>query len=55
MGWTPTGIANSLAWIVRHCADLLWLMYAHLSGERVPANLGAYGVAWSTVKGATLD
>jgi hypothetical protein len=55
MQWTPPGIANSLAWISRHCADLLWLMYARLSGERVPANLGASGVAWSAVKGATFD
>jgi hypothetical protein len=40
MGWAPSGIADSLAWIVRHCADLLWLTYGRLTGERVHANLG---------------
>jgi len=55
MQWTPAGIANSLAWIVRHCADLLWLTYGRLSGERVPTNLGASGVAWSAVKGTAHD
>ena len=40
MQWTPSGIANSLAWIVRHCADLLWLSYGRLAGERIPVDLG---------------
>lgn len=55
MQWTPAGIANSLAWIVRHCADLLWLSYGRLAGQRVPANLGGSGIAWSSVKGAAFD
>ncbi len=55
MQWTPPGIANSLAWIVRHCGDLLWLNYGRLAGERVPANLGASGIAWSSVKDALFD
>jgi hypothetical protein len=55
MLWTPAGIANPLAWIVRHCADLLWLSYGRIAGERVPADLGRSGIAWSAVKGATFD
>ncbi len=55
MQWTAPGIGNSLAWIVRHCADLLWLSYGRLSGERIPANLAASGIAWSAVQGATFD
>jgi hypothetical protein len=55
MQWTPAGIANSLAWIVRHCADLLWLSYGRLAGERIPVNLGASGIAWGAVKGAMFD
>ena len=55
MQWTPAGIANPLAWIVRHCADLLWLSYGRLAGEQIPANLGGSGIAWSAVKGATFD
>jgi hypothetical protein len=52
---TPPGINNSLAWIVRHCADLLWLSYGRLSGERVQVNLGTSGIAWSAVEGAAFD
>jgi hypothetical protein len=55
MQWTPSGINNSLAWLVRHCADLLWLGYGRVSGERVPANLGASGIAWSAVQGTPFD
>lgn len=55
MQWTPSGINNSLAWLVRHCADLLWLSYGRLAGERIPANLGESGIAWGSVKGATFD
>jgi hypothetical protein len=55
MQWTPAGIANSLAWIVRHCADLLWLSYGRLAGERVAVNLGASGIAWSAVEGAVFN
>ena len=55
MQWTPPGIANSLAWIVRHCAGLLWLSYGRLAGQRIPVNLGASGIAWSSVKGAMFD
>jgi hypothetical protein len=55
MQWTPTGIANSLAWIVRHCADLLWLSYSRLTGERVAADLGGAGIAGSAVQGANFD
>lgn len=55
MQWIPVGIANSLAWIVRHCAGLLWLSSGRLAGERVPVNLGASGIAWSSVKGAIFD
>jgi hypothetical protein len=53
MQCTPAGIANSLAWIVRRCADLLWLSYGRLAGERIPVNLGGSGIAGSSVKGAT--
>lgn len=55
MQWTPPGIANSLGWIVRHCADLLWLSYSRLSGERIPVNLAESGIAWSAVQGAAFD
>jgi hypothetical protein len=55
MQWTPADIANSLAWIVRHCADLLWLSYGRLAGERIPVDLGVSDIAWSSVKGATFD
>ena len=55
MQWTPSGINNSLAWIVRHCADLLWLMYGRLSGNRIPVDLGASGIAWGSVQGAIQD
>jgi hypothetical protein len=55
MQWTPTGISNSLAWLVRHCADLLWLSYGRLSGERVPVNLETSGIAWSSVKNTLFD
>lgn len=55
MQWTPSGIANPLAWIVRHCADLLWIIYGRLSGECVPVNLAASGIAWSAVKDVTFD
>ena len=55
MQWTPAGIANPLAWIVRHCADLLWLIYGRLSEECIPANLGRSGIAWGSVKGTTFD
>jgi uncharacterized damage-inducible protein DinB len=55
MQWTPAGISNSLSWILRHCADQLWLTYARLSGECIPVNLGASGIAWSAVKGASFD
>jgi len=53
--WTPAGIANPLAWILRHCADLLWLCTGRLSGERIPANFGESGIAWSAVKGTAFD
>jgi len=55
MQWTPPGIRNSLAWISRHCADLLWLSYARLSGEHVQVNLGTSGIARSAVEGAAFD
>ena len=55
MLWAPAGIANPLAWIVRHCADLLWLSYGRIAGERIPANLGSSGIAWGSVKGTTFD
>ena len=55
MGWTPPGINNSLAWLVRHCAGLLWLSYGRLSGKRLPVNLASSGIAWSAVQGAAFD
>jgi hypothetical protein len=55
MQWTPAGIANSLAWIIRRCADLLWLIHGRLANERISANLGRSGIAWSAVKGAAYD
>ncbi|MCK4570533.1 DUF664 domain-containing protein [Candidatus Bipolaricaulota bacterium] len=55
MEWTPTGIRNSLAWIVRHCAGLLWLGYGRISGNRIPANLRGSGIAWGSAKGSTYD
>jgi uncharacterized damage-inducible protein DinB len=55
MRWTPAGINNPLSWIVRHCADLLWLIYGRLSEEWIPANLGRSGIAWGSVKGTTFD
>jgi hypothetical protein len=55
MQWTPSGINNSLAWILRHCADLIWLCYGRLAGEQVPVNLGDSGIAWSSVKGTAFD
>jgi hypothetical protein len=55
MAWKPTGINNPLAWIVRHCADLLWLSYGRISGTRVPVNFRASGIAWGSVKDAAFD
>lgn len=55
MEWTPAGIRNSLAWIVHHCAGLLWLGYGRISGDRIPANLQGAGIAWGSAKGSTYD
>lgn len=55
MRLSTSGITNALAWIVRHCADLLWLMYDRLAGEHLPVNLGESGIAWSVVKGTVFD
>ena len=55
MLWTPTGIRNPLAWIVRHCAGLLWLSYGRISGEPVPTSVKASGVAWGALKGAVFE
>ena len=55
MHWTPPGINNSLAWILRHCADLMWLCYGRLADEQIPVNLGDSGIAWSSVKGTAFD
>jgi hypothetical protein len=55
MQWTPSGINNSLAWILRHCADLMWLCFGRLSGEQIPANLADSGIAWSSAKGTAFD
>ena len=55
MAWKPTGITNSLAWIVRHCAGLLWLSYGRISGTCVPVNFQTSGIAWGSVKNAEFD
>jgi len=47
MSWRPTGISNPLAWLIRHCADLLWLSYGRISGEPVPVNLAQSRIAGS--------
>jgi hypothetical protein len=53
MEWTPTGIRNPLAWIVRHCTGLFWLSYGRISGKPIPADAKASGIAWGSLNGAT--
>ena len=50
MGWVPAGIDNSMAWIVRHWADLCWLAYGGVSGRKVPARPAARGLPQGIVE-----
>jgi hypothetical protein len=44
MNWTPAGINNSLNWLIRHSADVLWECHGIASGVLVPADLRASGI-----------
>jgi hypothetical protein len=55
MTWTPPGINNSLAWLLRHFADVLWECYGMASGETVPADLGASGIPEGWLGNLTYD
>lgn len=55
MLWTPSGINNSLSWLVRHCADILWECYGIASGVQVPANLRASGIPEGWLRNLTFD
>ena len=55
MAWTPTGVRNSLGWIVRHCAGLLWLSYGYASGQPIPSGVQGSGIAGSALHGVTFD
>jgi len=51
MEWSPSGLRNSLSWIIRHCAALVWASYAHASGKPIPDYVRTAGVASSVIKG----
>ncbi len=51
MGWSPSGIKNSLSWITRHCTGLLWVSAAHISGQPIPGYVRDAGIAPSALKG----
>ena len=55
MTWTPPGINNSLSWLIRHSADVLWECYGIASGEVVPADLRASGIPEGWLKNLQFD
>ncbi|MFC2105684.1 DinB family protein [Candidatus Bipolaricaulota bacterium] len=53
MEWSPSGLRNSLCWILRHCAGLLWASLAHVSGQSIPDYVREAGIASSVLNGVT--
>ena len=43
LAWTPPQINNSIGWQLRHCAGEYWYSLGHLTGDRIPVNLNAFG------------
>ena len=51
MEWSPSGIKNSLSWIIRHCTGLLWVSGAYVSGQPIPGYVQDAGIAPGSLKG----
>jgi len=51
LGWSPSGLRNSLSWILRRCAGLLWGCYAQVSGQPISEDVRTSGLAPSVLKG----
>jgi hypothetical protein len=49
MDWRPTGIKNSLSWILTHFTALLWCCHAVITGKRIPFDPLSAGVAWGGI------
>ena len=51
MQWSPSGIKNSLSWIIRHCTGLLWVSGAYVSGQAIPGYVQDAEIAPGALKG----
>ena len=53
--WTPSGIRNSLSWILVHLTAELWCCHSAVTGKRLPFNPVTAGLAWGGVRGFECD
>ena len=44
MTWTPPGVKNSLSWLLRHWADLIWFNFGVLSDTTLPIRPDVQGI-----------
>jgi hypothetical protein len=51
LDWTPSGVNNSLSWILKHITTELWACYSLLTSEEMKFDPLSAGLAFGSIKG----